>query len=290
MAEEAVKEAPMQDEAPVQDQWVPEGEDVPVEDEVPVEESDSPEEDWRVQAIKSDPSVRARFDQALFGGGQEQAYEPAPDPVQVAKDKLAEVESSMPQLDEENMTAEQVTSFFNWQRDYARAQQEVHNVELQQTKAEVEAQKAKSQLDEYVEMTRSADPAFKDYEQEFRQYVRDNNIDPRLLGNRTIVDMIRKAIGYDHLSKRPKAKAPGAPPVDESYTSQGRAAKKQAAESQQLREPTELDQQLAAFYRMPVEDLIQKESEMGGDRERWAMKGAVQWSDDEKLRRAGIRR
>jgi len=47
---------------------------------------------------------------------------------------------------------------------------------------------------------------------------------------------------------------------------------------------------LAAFYRMPVEDLIRNESEMDGEREHWTMKGAVQWSKPEKLRRAGFRR
>lgn len=290
MAEEAVKEAPMQDEAPVQDEWVPEGEDLPVEDEAPVEEPASPAEDWRVQAIKNDPSVRARFDEALFGQ-QQQVYEPEPDPVADARSKLTEVESSMPQLDESNMTAEQVTSFMKWQQQRAEAQQAVYDAEIQQTKAEVMAQRARTQLDEYVEATRESDPAFKDYEAQFRQYVRDNNIDPRLLENRTIVEMIRKAIGYDHLSKRPKAKAPGAPPVDESYTSQGRAAKqaRQQAEDDAMREPTELDHQLAAFYGMPVEQLIGNEQELGADRENWNIKGAVQWSDKEKIRRLNRR-
>jgi len=291
MAEEAVKDVHGADSLPEEQEPVVDEQFAAEEAAGFQEETVQPEpEDWRVQAIKNDPSVRARFDEALFGQ-QEQAYEPAPDPVAEARQKLNEVESSMPQLDESNMTAEQVTAFMKWQQQRAEAQQAVYDVEIQQTRAEVMAQRARTQLDEYVEATREADPAFKDYETQFRQYVRDNNIDPRLLENRTIVEMIRKAIGYDHLSKRPKAKAPGAPPVDESYTSQGRAAKqaRQQAAEEAMREPTELDHQLAAFYGLPVEQLIGQESELGADRENWNIKGAVQWSDKEKIRRLNRR-
>lgn len=247
------------------------------------------EEDWRIKAMQ-DPRVRERFDQALLGGQEQQVYEAPADPVIQAKERLQEINSSMPQLDEKSMTAEQVTKFLNWQNDRAAAQQAVYDAELSRTQAEVQAQRARSTLEDYIGSVKTADPAFKEYENEFRKFVRENNIDPRLLENRTVVEMIRKSIGYDHVRGRRKATSPGAPPVDESYTSQGQRARARSQESRQLREPTELDHQLAAYYRMPVEDLIKSEDDLGGDAERWSMKGAVQWSDDEKLRRAGIRR
>ena len=253
------------------------------------ESSSVPEEDWRVKAMQ-DPRVRERFDQALLGGQQAPVYEAPVDPVVQAKEKLQEINSSMPQLDEKNMTAEQVTKFLSWQNERAQAQQEVYDAELARTQQEVQAQRARSTLEDYIGQVKTADPTFKDYENDFRKFVRDNNIDPRLLENRTVVEMIRKSIGYDHVRGRRKAKSPGAPPVDESYVSQGQRARARAQESQTLREPTELDHQLAAYYRMPVEELIKAEQDLGGDAERWSMKGAVQWSDDEKLRRAGIRR
>lgn len=268
--------------------------ETPVEETVedsfePESEEQAQPQDWRVQAMQ-DPRIRERFDQALLGGQQEPVYEAPVDPVMQAKERLQEVNSSMPQLDEKNMTAEQVTKFLNWQNDRAAAQQAVYDAELQRTQYEVQAQRARGTLEDYISQTKNADPAFKNYENEFRKFVRENNIDPNLLENRQIVEMIRKSIGYDHVRGRKKAQRPGAPPVDESYTSQGRRARAKSQESQQLREPTELDHQLAAYYRMPVDELLKNEIEMGGDAERWSMKGAVQWSDDEKLRRAGIRR
>lgn len=255
------------------------------------EESEAPQSppDWRVQAMQ-DPRVRERFDQALLGGQQQAPVEPQVDPVMEAKQRLQDVNSSMPQLNEKNMTAEQVTRFLTWQNERAMAQQAVYDAELARTQNELQAQRARGTLEDYIGQAKTADPAFKEYEREFRKFVRDNNIDPRLLENRTVVDMIRKSIGYDHVRGRRKAKRPGAPPVDEAYATQGRRARAQAQESRQLREATELDHQLAAFYRMPVEDLIKSERELGGNAERWSMKGAVQWSSDEKLRRAGIRR
>lgn len=292
MAEEAVKdvhgadsvpEEPMVEEQVAQEE-VPQGdfsqETQPTQAEV---------DDWRMKAIQ-DPRVRERFDQALFGQ-QEQAAPPAPDPVEQARAQLQEIEQNMPQLDERNMTADQVTAFMQWQENRNSARQAVYDAELQQTRAELEAQKARNTLDEYVESTRSQDPAFKEYENEFRKYVQQNNIDPKLLQNRTVVEMIRKAIGYDHLSTRRKAQAPGAPAVDESYNAQGRAARQRQAEQEQsTREPTELDLQLSAFYGIPVEQLLENEQSMAPDSERWEMKGSVQWSDQQKLKRAGIRR
>ena len=289
MAEEAVKTAETYEEVPQEQEFVEEQLQEPVED-FSQETAPEPEsvDDWRVKAIQ-DPRVRERFDQALFG--QQQAPEPQPDPVAEARAQLQEVEQAMPQLDENNMTADQVTAFMQWQENRNNARQAVYDAELQQTRAELEAQKARNTLDEYVESARGQDPAFKEYENEFRQYVRENNIDPRLLQNRTVVEMIRKAIGYDHLNNRRRAQAPGAPAVDESYTSQGRAARqRQAEQTKTTREPTELDMQLSAFYGIPVEQLIENEDVMQPDSERWEMKGSVQWSDREKLKRAGIRR
>jgi len=219
-------------------------------------------------------------------------YEAPVDPVQEAQAKLQELDSGMPQLDENNMTAENVTKFMQWQNERNRAAQDLADARLQRQENQLMAQQARTQLEDYIQSARSADPQFKGYEDKFRMYVRENNIDPRLLGNRTVMEMIRKAIGYDELKGRRKARAPGAPPVDESYTSQGQRARsqRQQEQSQQLREPTELDLQLAAYYGMDVNELIQGEETYGGDRERWSMKGAVQWSDPEKIRRAGFRR
>ena len=278
MDDQLIEEQDLQPEEPTQEQ---------TEDSFQPESI--PEEDWRVKAMQ-DPRVRERFDQALLGGGETPVYEAPVDPVVQAKEKLQEINSSMPQLDEKNMTAEQVTKFLSWQNERSAAQQAVYDAELARTQQEVQAQRARSTLEDYIGQVKTADPTFKDYENDFRKFVRENNIDPRLLENRTVVEMIRKSIGYDHVRGRRKAKSPGAPPVDESYVSQGQRARARAQESQTLREPTELDHQLAAYYRMPVEDLIKSEQELGGDAERWTMKGAVQWSDDEKLRRAGIRR
>lgn len=250
------------------------------------------QEDWRLQAMQ-DPRVRERFDAALFGGNEQaaaQAQQQQRNPVVEAQQRLQELNNSMPQLDENNMTAEQVTAFLQWQNERAAAQQHLYDAQLAATQYEVQAQRARATLEDYIGRVKNNDPDFARYEKEFRDYVRDNNIDPNLLENRQIVEMIRKSIGYDHVRGRRKAKAPGAPPVDESYNSQGRKARQQREEADRLREATEFDHQLAAYYRMPVEELIRGEDKYQGDSERWSMNGAVQWSDDEKLRRAGIRR
>lgn len=253
-------------------------------------ESVGQQEDWRVQALRNDPTVRARFDQALFGG-QAQAAQPAyVDPVAEAQQRLNDLDSSMPQLDERNVTAESVTKFMTWQQDRARAAQDLYDARLSQQQAVIEQQQSRTVLEDYVQQVRASDPDFKSYERDFRQYVQQNNIDPRLLSNRTVVEMIRKAIGYDALRAKRRPRAPGAPAVNEAYTQQGRSVREARASQQQLRAATDLDQELAAFYRMPVEELIRNESEMDGEREHWTMKGAVQWSKPEKLRRAGFRR
>jgi len=277
--EEEVSQGETQEYANQADDYGPE--------EVHQETPSMPDEDWRVKAMQ-DPRVRERFDAALLGNQgvpQQEAAPPPVDPVQEAEAKLREVEANAPVLDESNMTAEGVQAFMQWQEDRNRARQTYYDAKLQKTESLLESQRARTVLDEHIESVRQADPAFKDYEQEFRKYVRDNNVDPKLLQNRTVVEMIRKSIGYDHLRSRRKAKAPGAPPVDESYNSQGRAQRQAAAQQNALREPTELDHQLAAFYRIPVEKLIENEETMQGGSERWSMTGSVQWSDAEKLRR-----
>lgn len=253
-------------------------------------EPQAQEDDWRLRAMQ-DPRVRERFDQALFGQQEQPVYEAPPDPVESARARLNELDGNMPTLDENNMTAEHVTKFMQWQNERNRAAQELADARLQRQENQLQAQQARSSLEDYIQSSRSADPQFKQYEDQFRQYVRDNNIDPRLLQNRQVMEMIRKAIGYDTLRGRRKAKAPGAPPVDESYTRQGQRARQQRAAAQtQLREATELDRELAAFYRMPVEEYIASEQKFAADRERWSMEDSVQWSDEAKLRRAGFRR
>jgi len=262
-----------------------------IEEEVVEETSQSSQEDWRMKAMQ-DPRVRDRFDQALFGNQEQPVYEAPIDPVQQAEEKARELESAPPEIDWNNATGEDVSKFMKWNEDRNSAKQAVLDAKLQRQEQVLQAQRARSTLEDYIVSAKGADPDFKNYEQEFRKFVRENNIDPRLLEQRQVVDMIRKSIGYDHVKARRKAKAPGAPPVDESYNQQGRAArqKKQAEAAENLREPTELDEQLAAFYRMTPEDLIRSERDLGGDAERWSMKGAVQWSDPEKLRKAGFRR
>lgn len=254
------------------------------------EPTQAQEEDWRLRAMQ-DPRVRERFDQALFGQQEQPVYEAPPDPVESARAKLNELDSNMPTLDENNMTAEHVTKFMNWQNERNRAAQELADARIEMTQRQVQAQQARGALEDYITSARSQDPQFKGYEDKFRQYVRENNIDPRLLQNRQVMEMIRKAIGYDSLRGRKRAKAPGAPPVDESYTQQGQRARRQRQESRKtLREPTELDRELAAFYRMPVEEYLSDEEKFAADRERWSMEDSVQWSDESKLRRAGFRR
>jgi hypothetical protein len=253
-------------------------------------ETPQQEEDWRLRAMQ-DPRVRERFDQALFGQQQEQVYEAPVDPVEQARSRLNELDSSMPTLDENNMTAEQVTKFMNWQNERNRAAQELADARIEMTQRQVQAQQARSSLEDYIQSAKAQDRDFKNYETQFREYVRENNIDPRLLQNRQVMEMIRKAIGYDQLKGRRRAKAPGAPPVDESYTRQGQQAKRRKAEAApKLREPTELDYELAAFYRQPVEEYLADEQKFAADRERWSMEDSVQWSDEAKLRRAGFRR
>lgn len=275
--EDLITEDELQPEEAVEEQ---------VEEEV-VEEVSQQEtgEDWRVKAM-SDPKVRERFDAALFGS-QDPVYEPPPDPVEEARKELTRIDNEMPQLDEKNMTAEQVTKFMNWQTQRSRAQQAVYDASLEKTRAEVQVQRARSTLEDYIQTTRSADPDFKNYEGEFRKFVRENQIHPNLLENKQVVEMIRKAIGYDSIKGRRKAKAPGAPAVDESYTSQGQRARKSKADAApQLREPTELDLQLSAYYGIPVEKLIESEGDMNPDSDRWTIPNGVRFSDREKLQRA----
>jgi len=255
-----------------------------------VQEEPQQQEDWRVQALRNDPSVRARFDEALFGAQQQEAAPMPVDPVAEAQAKLNELDASMPSLDEKNITAQSVTQFMTWQQERARAAQAVYDARLEQQQNVILQQQSRTVLEDYMQQARSSDPDFRSYESEFRQYVQQNSIDPRLLQNRTVVEMIRKAIGYDHIRSKRRPRAPGAPAVNEAYTQQGQQSRQRQQSQQQLRAATELDQQLAAFYRMPVEDLIRNESEMDGEREHWTMKGAVQWSKPEKLRRAGFRR
>lgn len=273
---------------------VPEGvvEEQYVEEQVEeqVQEEPQQQEDWRVQALRNDPSVRARFDEALFGAQQQEAAPMQVDPVAEAQAKLNELDASMPSLDEKNITAQSVTQFMTWQQERARAAQAVYDARLEQQQNVILQQQSRTVLEDYMQQARSSDPDFRSYESEFRQYVQQNSIDPRLLQNRTVVEMIRKAIGYDHIRSKRRTRAPGAPAVNEAYTQQGQQSRQRQQSQQQLRAATELDQQLAAFYRMPVEDLIRNEGEMDGDREHWTMKGAVQWSKPEKLRRAGFRR
>ena len=251
---------------------------------------EEPQEDWRLRAMQ-DPRVRERFDQALFGQQEQPVYETPPDPVEEARSKLNELDSSMPALDENNMTAEHVTKFMQWQNERNRAAQELADARLQRQENQIQAQQSHVALEDFIATTRSQDPEFKGYESEFRKFVKDNNIDPRLLQNKMVMDMVRKSIGYDKMKGRRKAKAPGAPPVDESYTRQGQAARQRKRDAEpKLREPTELDYELASFYRQDINEYLEDEQRFAADRERWSMTDSVQWSDEKKLRRAGFRR
>lgn len=256
-----------------------------------VSTQETPREDWRVQALRDDPSVRERFDRALFGGQDQAAPEPQVDPVQEAQTKLNELNSNVPTLDENNMTAEDVTRFMNWQRERDEARAALYDAKLQRQEQVLMQQQGRSALEDYIQRAKQSDPDFKHYEKEFRQYVNNNNIDPRLRQNQEIMDTLRGRIGYEWLQKnRRKAKAPGAPPVDEAYAQQGRAAKarKQADENALHREVTEQDRQIAAFYRMSPEEYVRGEVDYSADSRGAALTGAFNFSDANKLRRAGF--
>lgn len=254
--------------------------------------SPAPEEpeDWRAQAIKTDPSVRARFDQMMFGQ-QAPAAAPPPDPVALAQkayDDLLSQASSFEMTPERN-SVEDAQRALQFQREISEARISLetakHDAQLAAFQQQLMPVRAEQALSSYVARAKRYLPELGDPENEaeFKDYIRQNNIDPQLIGEQAIMDHLAKSVLYERSKKGPKKVKAPAPALDESYAAQGQQARAASEAAAKPRALTENEMAVANFFHMKPEDYVDPKYGSADD-QGFELDGVFQISND---RRAG---
>lgn len=272
MEENEVNEEVMEEAEP-QEVEVQEAADALLTEEEPQPQSEP--EDWRVQAVRTDPGVRQRFDQMMFG--QQEAPVVPPDPVAEAEKQLSELEKNPVVLNPAESTAEDFQRFFEWQEQRNVAQRGVFEAKLQRQQNMMVPMRAGQTLNDYASRAAARMPEFKNIEAEFRQYIRDQKIDPELVENQVLMDTLAKSMLYDASKRGQKVKAPP-PAVSEAYTQQGQAQRQKQVAEAAPRELSEQEMSVATFLRIDPKDYADPKWGDVND-QNWEMEGAIQYTD-----------
>lgn len=176
---------------------------------------EQPEEDWKSKAIAA--QTRLEMIEEMRQQAMQQSAPQRVDEVTQLRQAIEAKRQEMPVLDDKNPQ-----SF--WERE--RVKDEIDGLQERLVEARMRQQErvlVNQQVGAAVQQYKAQQanrPAFKAVEAQFDQLV--DRLEPHLKGNRTMLEMIRKNLEYDHMSKG-GPKAPASAPSG-AYQPQARAS------------------------------------------------------------------
>jgi hypothetical protein len=184
--------------------------------EEPVQQEVAPqEEDWKARAIAA--QTRLEMIEQMRNQAMQQAAPQRVDEVTRLRHEIENTRAKMPQLDDKDPQT-------FWDRERVKdqldaLQERLVEARIRQQERLLVGQQVNSSVQQYKaqQVNRAA---FKAIEPQFDQLV--ERLEPHLKGNRTMLEMIRKNLEYDYMSKGKGPKAPSSAPSG-AYQPQARA-------------------------------------------------------------------
>lgn len=185
--------------------------------EVEAGEVQQPEDDWKAKAIAAE--TRLEMIERMRAEAAQQAAPRQMDEITQLRQAIEAKRSEMPQLDDKNPQT-------FWDRE--RAKDEIDNLQerlvearMRQQERALVSQQVNASVIQYKAQQANRS-AFKAVEAQFDELV--GRLEPHLKGNRTMLDMIRKNLEYDQMTKGKGAPRPPATAPTGAYQPQARAA------------------------------------------------------------------
>jgi hypothetical protein len=185
--------------------------------EEPVQEEVQPqEEDWKAKAIVA--QTRLEMIEQMRNQAMQQAAPQRVDEVTRLRQEIENTRAQMPQLDDKDPQT-------FWERERVKdqldaLQERLVEARIRQQERMLVGQQVNASVQQYKSQQASR-AAFKAIEPQFDQLV--DRLEPHLKGNRTMLEMIRKNLEYDYMSKGKGPKAPASAPTG-AYQPQARAS------------------------------------------------------------------
>jgi hypothetical protein len=185
--------------------------------EEPVQEQVEPqEEDWKARAIAA--QTRLEMIEQVRNQAMQQAAPQQVDEVTRLRQEIDAKRSEMPELNDKDPQT-------FWERERVKdqldaLQERLVEARIKQQERMLVGQQVNASVQQYKAQQASR-AAFKAIEPQFDQLV--ERLEPHLKGNRTMLEMIRKNLEYDQMTKGKGPKAPTSAPTG-AYQPQARAS------------------------------------------------------------------